>query len=189
LYYDGSTWSSILSISEWTNSIWGSSSTDVFGACLGGTILHYNGDKWSDMLIPAITTTTSKTTSTKTTTTTTFTNPYQYDDFYGVWGSSSSDVFIVGGSHFTGETIIIHYNGKTWSTMTSNATSELYGVWGTSSSDVFAVGFTGTILHYDGKKWSAMTSNTTYDLLSIWGVSSSDIFAVGNGGIILHYGH
>jgi hypothetical protein len=54
----------------------------------------------------------------------------------GVWGSSSSDVFVVGN-----EGTILHYNGSAWGPMTSGITTDLYGVWGSSSSDVFAVGY------------------------------------------------
>ena len=59
-----------------------------------------------------------------------------------IWGSSSSDVFAVGGSG-----TILHYDGTAWSEMSSGTTEHLYNVWGSSSSDVFAVGYDGTILH------------------------------------------
>jgi len=101
---------------------------------------------------------------------------------YAVWGSSSSDVFATG---YKG--IILHYDGSSWSKMSSAASIDyLYGIWGSSSSDVFAVGEGGTILHYDGSTWSSMTSGTTGLLIGIWGSSSSDVFAVGPYGIILH---
>ena len=64
-------------------------------------------------------------------------------ELYGVWGTSSSDVFAVG---FTGT--ILHYDGKKWSAMTSNTTYDLLSIWGASSSDIFAVGNGGIILHY-----------------------------------------
>ena len=50
-------------------------------------------------------------------------------------GVPASDVFAVG----DGGTIL-HYNGSTWSSMTSGTTNYLRGVWGSSGSDVFAVG-------------------------------------------------
>jgi hypothetical protein len=94
------------------------------------------------------------------------------NSLHDVWGSSGSDVFVVG----DGGTIL-HYNGNTWSTMTSGTTNWLSGVWGSSGSDVFAVGGS-TILHYDGINWSSMSSGANY-LLDVWGSSSSDVFAVG----------
>jgi len=101
----------------------------------------------------------------------------------GVWGSSGSNVFAVGGPG-----TILHYDGSSWSEMSSGTTYDLTGVWGSSGSDVFAVGSGGTILHYDGSTWSEMSSGTTYDLTGVWGSSGSDVFAVGwDEGTILHY--
>jgi hypothetical protein len=68
---------------------------------------------------------------------------------WGVWGSSGSDVFAVGGLWGSCGTIV-HYDGTTWTVMDSGALFPLFGVWGSSGSDVFAVGWGGTILHYRG---------------------------------------
>ena len=56
-------------------------------------------------------------------------------DYKGVWGTSATDVFVVG-SYGT----VARYDGNAWREETSGTTATLYGVWGTSSSDVFAVG-------------------------------------------------
>ncbi len=100
----------------------------------------------------------------------------------GVWGSSSSDVFAVGGFG-----TILHYDGSTWSSMSSGTSKSLEGGWGSSGSDVFAIGEAGTILHYDGSTWSPMSSGTSNYLWGVWGSSGSDVFAVGHFGTILHY--
>ncbi|HLB27751.1 MAG TPA: hypothetical protein VJK47_00915, partial [Dehalococcoidales bacterium] len=75
-------------------SAWASSPSDVFavgGAYYGeGTILHYDGKKWSK------------------------TSAGRNNFLYGVWGSSPSDVFAVGV-----DGVILHYNGKTWRKMKS----------------------------------------------------------------------
>jgi hypothetical protein len=104
------------------------------------------------------------------------------NQFIGVWGSSSSDVFAV---CFGG--IILHYNGSAWSGMTSGTANQLSAIWGSSATDVFAVGIYGTILHYDGTAWSAMDSGTPAPLWGVWGSSATDVFAVGSDGTILHY--
>ena len=104
-------------------------------------------------------------------------NPIIYDsgktDLLGVWGSSSTDVFVVGESG-----TILHYDGKIWEEMLSGTDELLCDIWGTSSSDVFAVSKSGAILHYDGSTWGTMTTKPS-SLRAIWGTSSSDIFAVG----------
>ncbi|NJO18033.1 MAG: hypothetical protein HC877_20585 [Thioploca sp.] len=139
--------------------IWSSSNTDVFAIGWDGTILHYDGNQWNPMVSGT-------------------------DSLYSIWGSSGTNVFVVGGK-------IIHYDGNQWNTMISGI--ELEGIWGASSTDVFAVGLYGTILHYDGNQWNPMTSGTSAELRGIWGSSSTDVFAVGEGDIfsgeytLLHY--
>jgi hypothetical protein len=75
------------------------------------------------------------------------------NDLYGVWGSSGADsgppdVYAVG----WGGTIL-HYDGSSWSRMSSGTDRDLRGVWGSSGADsgppdIYAVGWGGTILHY-----------------------------------------
>ncbi len=85
---------------------------------------------------------------------------------------------------------VLHYDGDSWSTMSSGTTATLSGVWGSSSSDVFAVGSYvgnyGPIMHYDGTTWRKMSSGGEVWLMDVWGSSSSDVFAVGSGGTIMH---
>jgi len=132
--------------------------TDTCSDLYGGTALVYGGSSWSSM-----------TTGTS-------------NALYGVWGSSSSNVFAVG---LNGT--ILKYNGTSWSSMTSGTSNSLYGVWGSSSSNIFAVGLNGTILKYNGTSWSTMTSGTSNTLYGVWGSSASNVFAVGLNGTILKY--
>ena len=60
-----------------------------------------------------------------------------------VWGSSPRNVFAVGEN-----SVILHYDGNSWSRMESGSDTYLLGVWGTSGNNVYAVGTNGTILHY-----------------------------------------
>jgi hypothetical protein len=182
LHFDGISWDvegiTILDVFGWPctypclsglNNIWGSSSTDVFVTGSGmikplhdlkfSFVYHYDGTQWSQQFVTSSIT-----------------------PLTGIWGSSGTDVFAVG-SRGT----ILHYNGSTWSSMSSGTTAYLNNVWGSSGSDVFAVGDGGTILHYDGSAWSSMTSGTTNYLRGIWGSTGSDVFAVGSSGTILHY--
>jgi photosystem II stability/assembly factor-like uncharacterized protein len=104
----------------------------------------------------------------------------------GVWGSSGSDVFAVGGGHIVPYNIL-HYDGSAWTEMESGTSEILNNVWGSSGSDVFAVGNYGTILHYDGSIWAPMESGTTEHLYGVWGICGTNVFVVGYNGTILHY--
>jgi len=144
------------------NSVWGSSSSNVFAVGASGTILYYNGNAWSKM--------TSGITS------------LFPPSLNGVWGTGANDVFAVGDSG-----TIRYYNGNAWSKMTSGTIFQLNGVWGLSSSNVFAVGALGTIRKYNGTSWSGSSSGTLWQLNSVWGSSSSNVFAVGALGTIRKY--
>jgi hypothetical protein len=117
--------------------------------------------------------------------------PMRGTDSYlgGVWGSSASNVLAVGDSS------ILHYDGRDWSTQSHHHGVRLEGVWGSSANDAFAVGsagqdpagLDGAILHYDGSAWTAMqplvvgsdNSIAQAFYLSVWGSSGNDVFAVG----------
>jgi uncharacterized repeat protein (TIGR01451 family) len=123
--------------------------------------------------------------------------------FFGIWGSSYNDIFVVGEDPASQKgAIIVHYDGHQWTEMESGTTNTLQDVWGSSSQDVFIVGDNGTILHYDGHQWSQMDSgvDALYDLYGVWGTASDNVFVVGgygyydheddieyDEGIILHY--
>ena len=59
----------------------------------------------------------------------------------GVWGTSSADVYTVGGGG-----TILHYDGSEWSVMASGTNETLNAVWCMSSSDVYVVGNDGIVL-------------------------------------------
>lgn len=100
----------------------------------------------------------------------------------GVWGTSGTDVYIVGDGGF-----IAHYNDTSaqFDNMTSPAAENLYSVWGSSGSNIFAVGAGGAIIHYNGAAWDNMTSGTSETLNHVYGFGS-EVFAVGASGTIVH---
>jgi hypothetical protein len=62
---------------------------------------------------------------------------------YGIWGSSSNDVYCVGDRG----TILHRGADATWAPQESGTSSRLNGVWGSDAADVYVVGANGTILH------------------------------------------
>jgi hypothetical protein len=115
-------------------------------------------------------------------------------DLQDVWGSSATDVFVVG-QFFTEDdfgSVIRHFDGTGWVEQLSEVDLQLQGVWGSSASDVYAVGFdffqpdAARVLHFDGTRWSEVPGFTagqfeeSVALQSVWGSSATDVFAVGS---------
>lgn len=101
--------------------------------------------------------------------------------FYGVWASSETDAWAVGGEN--GDSALLHktQGGSTPYAMPGGGT--LRAVAGLSATDVWAVGDRGVILHWDGSTWSPEVSGTTSNLLTI-AISAGEIYAAG--GTVLH---
>jgi len=127
-------------------------------------------------------------------------------DLPDVWGSSGTDVFVVGEEDSETElaSVIQHYDGTTWSRQLRKSGLVLRAVWGSSSTDVYAVGedpdaLAGRVLHFDGSQWTEVRGFSpgqfeALGLESVWGSSASDIYAVGfvfdglfNESLIFHF--
>ncbi|RJR32759.1 MAG: hypothetical protein C4567_17965 [Deltaproteobacteria bacterium] len=144
-HYDGSNWSKMFKCTDeygegiFLFDVWGSSGSDVFVGGYCGSIFHYDGEEWRRMDTPV-------------------NSPEgedRYELFTDIWGSSPSDLFVLAICNWQCEneyTVILHYNGTSWSAMEipEEASKYLNDVWGSSAHDVFVVGRAGTILHYDG---------------------------------------
>jgi hypothetical protein len=136
----------------------GVTSSDVYVVGGRGTVLYFNGTRWTEQRSG-----TSR-------------------NLTAVRAISPTDVFAVG---FDG--LILHFDGKEWRRQASGTTRTLSAIWGDSSSHLVAVGRSGTILRYDGKVWHAEESHTRQDLLAVWGSSASDVYAGGARGTLVHF--
>lgn len=126
--------------------VWGSSANDVFAVGDYCTIIHFDGNSWSQIYS-------------------------DYGTLYGIWGTAWNNVFAVGGW----ENNILHYDGSGWSEMYSDQRL-LYDIWGSSADNVFAVGEYGTILHFDGLSWTELDTQLSQTLYTVWGSSANDVF-------------
>jgi Tol biopolymer transport system component len=171
LHFDGSTWSIVdcSANSGWvcigSYSVWGTGPGNVYivgndGRGMYGAALHYDGSVLSGV-------------DTGTTA-----------ELYGVWSSSSGEVFAVG-DYGT----ILHYDGLAWQTVSSRiapvGSESLGGIWGNHPENIYAVGggyiyASSSILHYDGIEWTWTTNPAAHALSGIWG-SGDHVFSVGSG--------
>ena len=199
-YFDGNAWTQLYDVQQFELNrlldVWGSSDTNIYTVGTNGTIAHYDGTEWNDMVSG---------TSVR---------------LESIWGSSGSDIFAVGA-----EGTILHFDGNSWSAMSSGTTYDLYDIWGISSTNIYVVGeeivlhfngnswnrfitgysgifkavwanssgevfisSVGRIIYYDGNNWRELQNNpVTSGINDIWGSTADDIFFACEAGIILHY--
>ena len=153
LRWTSSTLSKAGTTDEQINAVWGSASNDVWvGGTAGSTSLHHwDGTSW------------------------TASAGAETIDVLALWGTSSSNVYAVGGQ------FIQRYNGTTWSDVSSGATAGLLAIWGSSATDIYAGGLSGNLVHSTGGAFTPVASTglgTDY-VFSIWGTSSTDVYIGG----------
>jgi len=103
---------------------------------------------------------------------------------YGIWGTSATDLWTVGGNVDGNQprTAFFHYDGETWTSVTQPPEANnrtLFKVWGTAADDVWVCGQAGLLEHFDGSEWSVVASGTFDSLFTIHG--SAPTVAVGGG--------
>ena len=162
------------------------SATDVWAVggsgsqmSVGQTLIeNWNGTSWSVVASP---------------------NPgSMYNHLNGVTAISATNIWAVGyfvNSNSVTQTLIEHWNGTSWSVVTSPSpapvNNELYSIAAVSAKDVWTVGFSSTnttdhtlIEHWNGTSWSVVKSpnpGTSSDHLSgVAAVSAHDVWAVGD---------
>jgi hypothetical protein len=125
--------------------------------------------------------------------------------FYGVWGATPDDIWLVGGptqSPATGVTpegdVVLRYDGSAFERVEiqalldkpASAQKNLFKVWGASATAVFIVGSSGLALHYDGTSWEKKeTPAVGQALFTVTGRSADDVYAVGGeiAAVALHW--
>jgi hypothetical protein len=159
------------------NACWGTSSNDMFFVGNGGLIYHFDGTNFTKM--------TSNTTK----------------DLRSVWGTSHNDVWATGWNSSKGETVLMHYDGNSWSEdqFSSSGTINKYAigtVWACDSIGHSIAVIAGTRVFHktDNGVWRGDTSEVgnslgggSYIGIGAYGGTSSDLFAIGSWGFISHW--
>jgi photosystem II stability/assembly factor-like uncharacterized protein len=102
----------------------------------------------------------------------------------GVWGTSESDVWVVGHGG-----LALHFDGKTWTPVPTGTNQDINSVFGSGREDVWLVGNQGLVLHFDGKRLDKVDSGVSADLESVCRLpmpGRRHVFAVGSSGTLLH---
>lgn len=99
-----------------------------------------------------------------------------------VWGTSSTDVWAVGGDARDGSgPLVIHFDGDAWTRVPTGETQgNLWWVFGFADGPVYMGGDGGVILrHQNDGQFTRMTTPGTDTVYGIWGASQGDLWAVG----------
>jgi len=153
LRYDGSSWKTTsVGPAYKLRWIWGSGSTDVFAVGQAGLVLYFDGTNWNSQ---------ASTTNVQ---------------LYGVWGNSATDVYAVGGE-YKKDDVVLHYDGKKWSTVLKNypKVKYFYSVWGSGPSNVFVAGGS-KVLRFDGITWQKPTWDYGEGTSALWGTSATNFY-------------
>ena len=107
---------------------------------------------------------------------------------HSVWGSSTSDVWAVGGYWlYPNSNRLHHWDGQRW-TAAPSATARwgANAVWGSGPADVWAGG-EGAVEHWDGQAWSAWSFPAGGAVLGLWGSAAGDVWASGTDSSLFHW--
>jgi hypothetical protein len=171
--------------------VWGSASNDVFAVGSRGTILHYDGENWSQI---------HRTTGGRlqavwgtgpsnvlagglggillhdgTEWVSMGGAPNAIED---IWGTARDDVFAV--TRFS----LFHYNGATWNDL---GHMPLDNIWTARRGSIISAGRLGQIRHGDLTGQEPTNTPTRVFLRTIWGLSTNALYAAGDHGTVLHY--
>ncbi|MCB9629801.1 MAG: vanadium-dependent haloperoxidase [Sandaracinaceae bacterium] len=176
LRFDGSAWTTvdtgILHDLWWVH---GFPDGPVFVAGGGASVLRIDGDAVERLETP----------------------PFFGNTVFGVWGSTPTDLWAVGG--FAGrDGFVWRSDGTAFrevplpSDLPRTEAGELpalFKVWGRAADDVWIVGGLGTVLHWDGDALTVVPSGTTASLFTVTG-SAREVVIVGgrSQGVVLRGG-
>jgi hypothetical protein len=160
------------------NACWGTSSNDMFFVGNKGNINHFDGTKFTKMASP----------TTK--------------NLRSVWGTSHNDVWACGFNSSTAETILLHYDGTSWTEDEISVSKGIYAtggfnvVWACDSANHKFVTTSGAILirKTDNNSWRSDSGLVPNGLgggefigISPRGNTANDFMVIGGWGFTAHW--
>jgi hypothetical protein len=160
LHHDVNGWaqldSGVMNVDLWQ--VFGFADGTVFLAGSNGTILRYRAGAFDKLTTPGT------------------------DIVFGLWGSSSNDVWAVGGQA-AGSPFVWHYTGTAFEAVpgipADLATGTVWKVTGRAANDVWMSCSRGIVLHWDGNALSSETIGATSESLFSIGCSATSCVTAG----------
>ena len=135
----------------------GSSATDVWAVGKLGTIIHFDGTRWSVTPTPTAV------------------------DFNAVFAIAPGDAWAVGDNG-----IVLHWNGLQWSYFEVPTSKDILDVWASGPNDVWVLPEESSgafhVLHWNGSKWLEIPYSASYaSVTQLWGASPGDVWLASDG--------
>jgi hypothetical protein len=165
LHFDGSQWRRLATAQ--TGDLWwvhGFVDGPVFLGGEAGMILRYEGGSFTRETTPAAGAT-----------------------VFGIWGTSPTDLWAVGGSGGSAG-FVWHRDAAGWSAVTTPAGfsgAAVFKVWGTRTDEVWLCGGMGTLMHWDGAALAMVPTGTTRTLLTIHAIEGATAAVGGAGSAVI----
>lgn len=142
------------------NWVHGRSDTDVWVGGLYGTLLHWNGEDWTDYSVA------------------------MDEAIWGIHAVSTEEVYAVGGlSGWSGTTrVALRFNGSDWTPIAlPQALDELPALFKVfyDGADIWLVGARGTVLVGDGTDFEQMETGVTEDISTVHSRGDGSVVMVG----------
>jgi hypothetical protein len=171
-HWDGSSWNKdSIGLPFAISRIWGTSSKSIYAVGNKGFIIKNNGSGWKQMQ----------------------SNTQEY--LMDIWGTSDTDIYASGGNDDMGTGILLHYNGKIWSTIYDqnavtngdNPVGELRGIWGYDHDNYIISPWSGTFQGAN-KNWMQLYPPKDKVFIdAIRGTSANNYFLLGDFRLIIHW--
>jgi hypothetical protein len=181
------------------NGVWGSDPTNVWAVGTAATITRWDGARWSivsDSIRPivsqidnynaawgtsAATWVVGDASILRCSSTTSCVQQSSGGALYSVWGTSATNIYAVGAGGR-----ILHFDGTSWTPMTSPTSARLGRVAGSGPNDIWAASDT-LLLHFDGSAWKRIVNrrvnfvgsgyvSAPYSQVGLWAASAREAY-------------
>ena len=85
-----------------------------------------------------------------------------------MWAVAANDVWAVGDGG-----ALVHYDGASWSNVSSGVTTDLRSLWAADATHVWMVGASGRVLFWDGAGLASENTDTSADLGVVFGFGTT----------------
>lgn len=160
----------ILTDGQGASKIWGTSSSNLFSVGTKGAIAHYNGATWTKMESGT-------------------TVPLE-----DIWGIDESHIWAAGNDTQVGRSVILFYNGSSWSTIYDTETEPMstrFGyssVWTNNRQSLHVTGHGGSnLFHLPTHTFKRQLTGQTYVSYFVRATGSNDVFDSGPAGELAHF--